>query len=174
MGEVKGRADLYSPILDRLADRPARLLHLIAQVGDADKSAAAVIQALGLLIHYGQIKMIRPGTETDPEPARRLNVVLAREIAAGKSVRVLAAPMVGTAVGADLSDFGFVAARQQGLGLDAQTIARTTWKMIEQTSIRPMRDGKLHRQEVEALAYLYEAAERLLGERLGILKTLGI
>ena len=82
--------------------------------------------------------------------------------------------MVGTGVGADLCDFGFVTAREQGLRLDAETIARTTWKMIEHTSIRPMRDGKLHRQEAEALAYLHDAAQRLLGERLGILKTLGI
>jgi SAM-dependent methyltransferase len=174
MGEVKGRADLYSPILDRLADRPARLLHLIAQVGDADKSAAAVIQALGLLIHSGQIKMIRPGTETDPEPARRLNVVLAREIAAGRAVPVLAAPAVGTGIGADLCEFGWVTAREQGLRLDAETIARTSWKMIENTSVRPKKDGKLYQHESEAFAYLHEAAERLLGEKLGILKTLGI
>ena len=46
--------------------------------------------------------------------------------------------------------------------------------MIENTSIRPMRDGELHRHEPEALAYLHEAAERLLAEKLGLLKTLGI
>jgi hypothetical protein len=73
-----------------------------------------------------------------------------------------------------LCDFGFVAAREQGLQLDAETIARTTGKMIENTSIRPVRDGKLHRHESEALRYLQEAAERLLAEKLGILKTLGI
>ena len=118
--------------------------------------------------------MVRPDTEADWEPARRLNLALAREIAAGKSVRVLAAPAVGTGVGADLCDFGFVAARAQDLRLDAETIARTTWKMIENTSIRPMRDGELHRHESEALAYLREAAEQLLAEKLGLLKTLGI
>jgi len=174
MGEVKGRADLYSPILDRLADGPIRLSQLVAQMAGPDRTAAAVIQAVGLLIHSGQVKMVRPDTETDWEPARRFNVALAREIAAGRSVRVLAAPAVGTGVGADLCDFGFVAAREQDLRLDAQTIARTTWKMIENTSIRPMRDGKLHRHEPEALAYLHEAAEQLLAEKLGILKTLGI
>jgi hypothetical protein len=70
--------------------------------------------------------------------------------------------------------FGFVAAREQGLQLDAETVARTTWKMIENTSIRPGRDGKLHRYESEALACLHESAERLFAEKLGILKTLGI
>jgi hypothetical protein len=173
MGEVKGRADLYSPILDRLADGPVRLSQLVAQLAGPDKTAAALIQAVGLLIHSGQVKMVRPDTETDWESAR-LNVALAREIAAGKSVRVLAAPAVGTGVGADLCDFGFVAAREQDLRLDAETIARTTWKMIENTSIRPMRDGKFHRHESEALPYLHEAAERLLAEKLGLLKTLGI
>ena len=60
------------------------------------------------------------------------------------------------------------------LKTNPDTIARTTWKMIENTSIRPMTDGKLHRSESEALGYLREAAERLLAEKLGIWKTLGI
>jgi SAM-dependent methyltransferase len=174
MGEVKGRADIYSPILDRLAAGPVRLSQLIAQLGGSDGTAATVIQALGLLIHSGQVKMVRADTKTDPEPARRLNVALARQIAAGRSVRVLAAPAVRTGVGADLCDFGFVTAREKDLWLDAETIARTTWKMIENTSIRPMRDGKLYREDSEAVAYLHEAAELLLAEKQGLFETLGI
>ena len=46
--------------------------------------------------------------------------------------------------------------------------------MIESTSIRPTRDGKLLDHKSEALAYLTKAAERLLAEKLGILKMLGI
>ena len=86
----------------------------------------------------------------------------------------MAAPAVGTAVPAELSDFGLVLAAERGLSLDAANIARTTWEMIESTSIRPMRDGKLLDHKSEALAYLTEAAERLLAEKLGILKMLGI
>src|SRR5262249_39649001 len=174
MGEVKGRADLYSAILDRLAEGPIRLSQLVAKVAGPDKSAAAVTQAVGLLIHSGQVKMVRPDDETDWEPARRLNVALAREIAAGRSVRVLAGPAIGTGVGADLCDFGFVAARELDLRLDADTVARTTWKLIEKTPIRSVTDGKLHRTETEALGYLHAAAERLLAEKLGLLKRLGI
>jgi SAM-dependent methyltransferase len=174
MGEVKGRADIYSPILDRLAAGPVRLSQLVGQVGGPDRTAAVVIQALGLLIHSGQVKMVRADTKTDGEPARRLNVVLAREVASGRLIRVLAAPAVGTGVGADPCDFGFVVAREKDLWLDAETIARTTWKMIEKTSIRPMGDGKLHQQELEALAYLHESAERLLAEKQGVFETLGI
>jgi hypothetical protein len=129
---------------------------------------------VGLLIHSGQVKMVRADNKTDGEPARRLNVVLAREVAAGRMVRVLASPAVGTGVGADLCDFGFVVAREKDLWLDAETIARTTWQMIEKTSIRPQKDGKLYQQESEALAYLHESAERLLAEKQGVFETLGI
>jgi len=174
MGEVKGRADIYLPILDRLAAGPVRLSQLIAQVGGPERTPAAVIQAVGLLIHSGQVRMVRPDTKTDGAPARRLNVVLAREVAAGRMIRVMASPAVGTGVGVDLCDFGFVVARVKDLWLDAETIARTTWKMIENTSIRPMKDGKLHQQESEALAYLHEAAEKFLTEKQGVFETLGI
>jgi hypothetical protein len=46
--------------------------------------------------------------------------------------------------------------------------------MIENTSIRPMKEGKILRHESETVAYLRDAADRLLAEKLGILKTLGI
>ena len=174
MGEVQGRVDLYVPILDHLAAGPVRAAELVAQVTGPDRTAAAVLQAVRLLVHSGQVKMVRGGAKPDWAPARRLNVALTREIAAGRSIRVLAAPAAGTGVPADLCDFGFVAARERDLWLDADTIARTTWKMIESTSIRPMRDGKFHRQDAEALPYLREAAERLLAEKRGLFETLGI
>jgi hypothetical protein len=174
MGEVKGRAELYSPIFDALAEGPVRLPALLAQVAVRGETPAAVVQALALLIHSGQLKMVRGEAKPDWGPARRLNVVLAREIAAGRTVRVLAAPAIGTAVAADLCDFGFVAARERDLWLDADTIARTTWKLIESTSIRPARDGKFYGLESEALPYLREAAERLLAEKRGVLEGLGV
>jgi hypothetical protein len=67
-----------------------------------------------------------------------------------------------------------VVAREKDQWLDAETIARTAWKMIANTSIRPMKDGKLYQQESEALAYLHEAAERLLAEKRRVFDTLGI
>jgi SAM-dependent methyltransferase len=174
MGEVKGRAELYAPIFDALAEGPVRLPALVAQLTGRGETAAAVVQAVGLLVHAGQLKMVRAESKPDWAPARRLNVALAQEIAAGRTVRVLAAPAVGTAVAADLCDFGFVAARERDLWLDADTIARTTWKLIESTSIRPARDGKFYSQESEALPYLREAAERLLAEKRGVLEGLGV
>jgi hypothetical protein len=67
-----------------------------------------------------------------------------------------------------------VRARERGLELDAETIARTTWKMIESTSIRPIKDGKAIQDKSDVLAYLTPAADRLLAEKLEILKALGI
>jgi SAM-dependent methyltransferase len=174
LGEVKGRADLYAPILDLLAAGPVRAAQLVAELAGPERTAPAVLQAVRLLIHSGQVKMVRAHARPDWAPARRLNVALTREIAAGRTIRVLAAPAVGTGVPAELCDFGFVAARERDLWLDADTIARTTWKMIESTPIRPMRDGKFYRQESDALAYLREAAERLLAEKRGLFETLGI
>jgi hypothetical protein len=86
----------------------------------------------------------------------------------------MAAPAIGTAVPAELSDFGLALAMDKGLGLDATSIARATWEMIEHTSIRPTRDGKLLDRDSEVREYLTQAAERLLREKLGILKMLGI
>jgi hypothetical protein len=65
-------------------------------------------------------------------------------------------------------------AREGGLELDADTIARTTWKLIEATSIRPIKDGKAIHDQSDVLAELTEAAARLPAEKLEIMKALGI
>jgi SAM-dependent methyltransferase len=174
MGDVEGRSDVYAAVLDLLAGGPKRLSQLLAETTGPAGNSAALIQTLALLIDSGQVKMVRADAEIDPGPARRLNLAMAREMASGRVFRVMAAPTVGTAIPAELSDFGLLLATERGLGLDAANIARTTWEMIESTSIRPMRDGRLLDHRSEALAYLAEAAERLLTDKLGILKTLGI
>lgn len=174
MGEVEGRSDLYAEVLDLLAGGPVRLSQLLAKATGSAKNPAALIQALALLVHSGQVKMVRADAGIEAGPARGLNLALARDISAGRVPHVLASPRVGTGVPADLSDFGFVVARDRGLALDAKTIARTVWEMIENTPIRPKQANKLFQHESETLEYLTHAAQRLLTDKLEILKTLGI
>jgi SAM-dependent methyltransferase len=174
MGEVEGRGDLYPVVLDLLAPGPQRLSQLLARATGPAKDARTLIQALALLVHSGQVKMLRPDPKVDRGPARRLNLALAREIEAGRAVHALAAPAIATGVAAGLADFGWLVARERGLELDADTIARTTWKLIEATSIRPIKDGKAIHDKSEVLAELTEAAARLPAEKLEIMKALGI
>jgi SAM-dependent methyltransferase len=171
---VVPRSDLYPVVLDLLAGGPQRLSQLRARATGPAKDAAVLIQALALLIHSGRVRMVRADAEIDGEPARRLNLALAREIEAGRAVHALAAPAIATGVPAELTDFGLVVAKERGLNLDAGTIARTTWEMIEDTSIRPTIDGKAIQQKSDVLALLTQAADRLVAEKLEILKTLGI
>jgi SAM-dependent methyltransferase len=174
MGDVEGRSDLYPVVLDLLAEGPMRLSQLLARATGPAKDAATLIQALALLVHSGRVKMIRADGKIDPRPARRLNLVLAQEIEAGKVVHALAAPSIATGVPAELLDFGLVLARERGLDLDVGTVARTTWEMIEGTTIRPTKDGKVFQHKADALTFLTEAADRLLAGKVEILKSLGI
>ena len=174
MGEVEGRGDLYPAVLDLLAGGPARFSQLLSRATGPAKDATTLLQALALLVHAGRVRMIRGDLPVEPTPARHLNLALAYENAVGRSVHVLAAPAIGSGITAELSDYGYVLARERGLKLDAATIARTTWEMIEPTSIRPKKDGKVYQEKSEALEYLSAAAERLMSERLPILKSLGI
>jgi SAM-dependent methyltransferase len=174
MGDVEGRADLYSAVLDLLAGGPILLSQMIAQATGPAKNVASLIQTLALLIHSGQVKMVRPDAKFDAEPARRLNLALARGIATGKLFHFLAAPAIGTGIPAELTDFGYVVAAERGLALDAATIGRATWEMIEHTSIRPKKDDKLFQNEAESVEFLTQTAERLVAEKIGVLKTLGI
>jgi SAM-dependent methyltransferase len=174
MGEVEGRADLYPPLIDLLARGPARLSQLLAHATGPARDPKVMVQALALLAHSGRVKMTKGDVPTDPAPARALNLALAREVGAGRPVRFLAAPAVGTGVPADLSYFGWLVARERGVALDVATIAQTTWELIEHTTIRPKKDEKWLESKSEALPSLMESADRTVTERLAILKTLGI
>jgi hypothetical protein len=46
--------------------------------------------------------------------------------------------------------------------------------MIENTPIRPIKDGKVFADKSDALAFLAQSAERLLTEKLEIRKALGV
>jgi SAM-dependent methyltransferase len=174
MGEVEGRSDLYPVVLDLLAGGPTRLSELVSRASGPAKDPKTLIQALALLTHAGQIKMTRENMRIDPAPSRNLNLALAREIAAGKIVQALAAPVIATGIPGELTDFGMLMARERGLPLNAETIARTTWDMIEPTSIRPTKDRKAIQDRVEALAHLTAVAERLVSGKLRILESLGV
>ena len=124
-----------------------------------------VLLARSLFNHH-----VAPDEEIDRPDDDEIIRCLSAEVRA----HVLAAPAIGSGITAELSDYGYILARERGLKLDAATIARTTWEMIEPTSIRPKKDGKVYQEKSEALGYLMAAAERLIGERLPILKSLGI
>ena len=173
IGHVEGRSDLYPVVLDILAAGPIRLSELMARATGPAKDPHVLTQALALLIHAGRVKMV-PTEAIDPTPSRRLNLALAQEIAAGKVVLALAAPAVATGMLAELTDFGMLLARERGLPLTPQVIAKTTWEMIEPTSVRPTKDHKPIREKPEALAHLTIAAEALVAQRLSILQNVGI
>jgi hypothetical protein len=174
IGAVEGRGDLYPVVLDILAGGPVGLSDLLARATGPAKDPQVLTQALALLIHAGRVKMLRADAKIDSAPSRRLNLALAREIAAGKVVLALAAPAIATGIVAELTDFGMLIASERGLPLNAKAIAKTTWEMIEPTSVRPTEDHKPIREKSEALAHLTAAAENLLAQRLVVLQSLGI
>ena len=106
----------------------------------------------------------------DAAPAQRLNLALAREIEAGRAMQSLAAPAIGTAVPVTLPEFGLLLAQARGLPLEAGAVAKTTWEMIAKTSVRPLKDGKALQNEFEATAHFAEACERIIAEKLDILR----
>jgi SAM-dependent methyltransferase len=174
LGAIEGRADLYSEVFDLLAAGPTTLAKLLARARGAAKDPAVLVQALALLTHSGQVKMVCSQADVDCTPAHRLNLALAHEIAAGKGFHTLAAPAIGTGISADLADFGYLLAREQGLRLEPATIAAAIWGAIEGTATRPKKGNQVFQQKSEALAYLTQAAQHLLSDKLDILKVLGI
>ena len=174
MGTVEGRSDLYDEVLDLLARGPIRLSQLLAQATGAARTPQPLLHALALLVHSGQVKMIRNDPNVEPAPARRLNLALAREIEGGRPFHVLAAAGLGTGVPAELSDFGFILTSERGLALEASGIAKATWEMIEARRFVQRRMDGCSRPSRRCSTTLTDAADRLLTTKRGILEVLRV
>lgn len=88
------------------------------------------VQLAMVLIHVGWVHPVLP--ETDPEPSRRLNRVLAEKSRYSNPYNFLAAPVIGSARRVRLTDFLILAAASNGYSLEqTDEIGKHVWQSLE-------------------------------------------
>ncbi|MCF8104322.1 MAG: class I SAM-dependent methyltransferase [Desulfohalobiaceae bacterium] len=118
-------------------------------------SSRQVIELAMVMIHAGWMHPVL--TDNDPEPSRRLNRVLAEQSVYSNQSGFLAAPLIGSAKVASLTDFLILAAVRDGYtDQQSKEISRQVWqglsarnlklKTNEQTLDKP-RDNIAHLQK---------------------------
>lgn len=97
-GPIRGRADIFSPLVAVLEEAPATAAALNARLRGA--SAAQVSEALALLVHGHRVAPVFGPTQ-DPRPAKRFNDVLIERAKQGHFYGHLASPVARTGVRVD-------------------------------------------------------------------------
>ena len=176
IGNVTGRPEVYQPLLSmldagRLSVRQAR-----ESPAFAGRPLVELMQAFTLLVAGGYAHPMLPdgGTTAGHEAARRLNLAIARANANGADLPRLAAPAIGSAVGADVLETLLVGRLLAGKPADVGALAGELMGVLTRGGRSVQRDGKPVPDVAETLVIVTEAVQSLIEKRLPILRRNGV
>ena len=174
LGEIAVRDDLAHPVADLLADRIAGFDEIAALSAFRELGVGVALQTLALLVHSGQVMPLPLSDTDDHEPARRLNHTLVERLRGGRIYNFVAAPVIGSAIGVGAQDLLVLAAVQEGHAGTVEEAVSFATKFMEQSQIRPNRDGQPLMDSTESGTYLRESIAAILRDKLPIWRKLGI
>lgn len=176
LGKVELSANIYTPLLDLLADhRPRTLGQLETQLRERGISLGQLQQAALVLADKGSLALVqdddvialcRPRTEG-------LNRVLLEQARASADISVLASPVIGAGVTVPRFHQLFLLARASGQR-EPQQWAQYCHELLLSQQQRLLKDGVPITDDGEMLQHLVEQATAFNTERLPSLIALGI
>ena len=135
-----------------------------------------LMQACTLLVSGGYAHPLLPdgGTTAGHEAGRRLNATIARANANAADLPRLAAPAIGSAIGADILETMLVGELLAGKPADIGGLATALLGLLARSGRSVQRDGKAVSDPAETLRIVTEAVTNMLERRVPVLRRLGI
>ncbi len=137
--ELKGRPEIYGPLLAALDDAPDGLsVSMLMERVTALQGLSAAVQAVSMLMQGGWIALAQP--DVDREPGRRLNRVIAEGAFAGRPYAYLSAPQLGGAL--HMSDIDMMLAALERRGVASGERAEALRQELARRKRTVQQDGK--------------------------------
>ena len=175
-GEVQLVPEVYSPLLDALADhKPRTLAQIEPLVRDQGLSLGQILQAIVVLTSTGHVVAVQEEAVANKaaKVAARFNTSVIERSHGSKELPVLASPVSGGGVVVDRFQQLFLAAMSQGAKLPSEWAAYA-WRALCDVGERVLKDGKILESEEENLAELTTRAQAFAQTRLPALKVLRV
>ena len=177
-GTLEGalQPQIYTPILDALADhRPQTLEQLAQGVQDHNIEFRQLVQAVVILT--GSAYLCAAQDEAAISRARpiaaRLNAHFMEQARVGNTIGYLASPVSGGGHSVPRFQQLFLRAIAAGKAQPAEW-AQEVWQVLEAQGEKILKDGKPLESAAENIAELTQLAQAFAAQRLPILKALGI
>ncbi len=176
IGNVTGRPEVYQPLLSMLEAGPLSVRQARESPAFAGRPLVELMQAFTLLVAGGYAHPMLPdgGTAAGHEAARRLNLAIARANANGADLPRLAAPAIGSAIGADVLETLLVGELLAGKPADVDALTTELMKVLTRGGRSVQREGKSVTDPAETLRIVTEAVKGLIEKRLPILRGTGV
>lgn len=175
LGEVAGQDEIFAPIADALAQRPHTLDELAQLPSLEGQSANALLEALSLMVHAGNIHPVALDPRSEAvEVGRAFNRAVAARIRVGEALGYLAAPVVGTGLPAAFADLVGVLALAENPEATVAQAAKLGWSIMEQTGQRLLKDGQPLQSEADNMPALERELTAFFTEKLPVWRQLGV
>jgi len=176
VGKVTGRPEIYRPLFDLQAEGILSVHRARELPTFASRPLGELLQAIALMIGGGFARPVLRGgvTAAARQATQRLNRTIALENARGGELALLAAPLIGSALPADVLETLIVGDVIAGLPTDLPNLTRSLLSGLERSGRKVQRDGQPVSDPAEIRTVATDLVERFLNQRLPVLRTLGI
>lgn len=174
LGEAEGHKQIYLPILDALAERPHTAGELSALSSLKSQSFAAVVQAITILVHSGQIHSVSMDKTSHESQGRLLNLAIAKRLAIGENLNFISVPKAGTGMNASYAEFVALLALDEGMAMDAQKVAQYGWSIMERTGQRLIKDKATLKTKEDNLKEMESQLQLFFSEKLPVWQSLNV
>jgi SAM-dependent methyltransferase len=176
IGKVTGRPEVYQPLLALLEAGPVSVRQVQEVPYFVGRPLVEIVQAFALLVFGGYAHPMLPdgSTTAGREASRRLNQAIVHANTNASDLRWLAAPVIGSANGADMLETLLVGELLVGKPAEVEALASQILGMLARSGRSVQRDGTAVTDPVEARRIVSDAIRGLLERRVPLLKTLGV
>jgi SAM-dependent methyltransferase len=172
IGEVNGKSEVYSPLLDALESGPKTLEELMAQPGPSPRGFIDTLQCLSMMMSAGHISLNHPAPDGDA--VRRLNRAIATAVADGAPYRYMIAGKTGAVMTAGDVEMLFLSFLLEDGEMDLDLLAGKAVDRLLLLGKTLVKDGTALTNRETMLPYARELAEQFTNKTLPRWRTLGV
>jgi hypothetical protein len=176
IGKITGAEEVYRPILAALASGPMTFADVQRSPGLVGKPRAETLKVLTLLVAGGYAHPISPDGRSPAAIAssQGLNLAIARHSFDGGDTSAIAAPLVGTAIHANVTEQFIIGAILSGTALEASALARAIKDNLDRTNRKLTRENGTQVGSDEMEEELTRNVGLFIAEALPYWRSLGI
>lgn len=176
IGHATPNAEIYHPVLERLAAGPLSMDELRAMPQMRDKPMSEALQVVAFLTVGGQAHPSVAGAldEATQAATGRLNQQIALANTSGGTTQFLAAPRLGTGLIVDPVETLVLAELAAPEPHDIGVLTGRILAILAETGRSVMRGGAVQSDPVAARASMTETVTRIVGDRVPLYRRLGI
>lgn len=174
LGNMTGNVEAYRPLMDRLEAGPMTIGQARAIGPFPNLPIVELLQAIALLLGGFAHPMSTGDTPAARQATARLNRAIAAANAAGGDIGHLVAPVLGTAILAEVTETLVVGDILAGMKPNAETLGASLDAHLRRGGRTVQRDGQAVTDPAEARSLAVGLARQIIDQRLPVLRRLGV